>query len=371
MEIRLFKKDENSELKHAIHNVWSEGHILCKDDALLNYMFYENPLNKMVFGEDHYGFLGAWYKGEVIGLLGLIALNVNIGNHKTFGFAPTNWVVSKRYRKTGAGLLLMREMLKYKPSLVLNLGIPQNVADIYAKMSNYHVVQNVPRWIGVVNKRQTERLLLGGNFNPLRFYEDIRTVYSETSNHRISNNFSSEKWDEFYWGNFATRTNGFSRDSTFIKWRYFQHPSFQYQVFISEDSKSNYKGLLVVRIEEILNKTAKIGRIVEFIATDQDSAISLANKLVELGQSNNLLFLDFYCFSSASTWGLETVGFKRDFINEKDKIAVPSRFQPLDLDVTTMRAAMYVSKDIQKKISLIEDQNWYVTKGDADQDRPN
>lgn len=368
MQIRLFRKEETAVLQSAIDRLWAKNHILSRDEQLLKYMFLHNPVNQSVIGSDDYGFVGAWHNDDVIGLFGLMYFNFNVKGQIKLGCTPTNWIVPPEYRQTGAGLAMMREMFRRNPAFVLNLGINQNVAQLYSRMGGYSVLPDMPRWIGIVNKELTTELLLLGDKSYLRYWNEIKPIRTN-SNNRICFELDKEKWDQWYWSTFAKRSVGFVRDYSFILWRYIQHPSFNYKVILATDANGNYSGLMVIRIEEILNQTARIGRIVEFMANDQDSSVCLANYLVEFGKE--LLFFDFYCFSSISSWGLETIGFKRVHKNDKDKLVVPTRFQPLDLEITYLMAAAYVSKDLLREINLIDDQMWYITKGDADQDRPN
>lgn len=371
LEVRLFRLDEIDQLQSAIHNLWAKNHILSRDLPLLKHMFYENPKHDEVFGNQNLSFLGAWYQGEIIGLLGLILSEVNVKGKNKIGLSLTNWIVSTEYRHTGAGLLLIREMLNYQPSLVLSLGINHVVSRIYSMMENYQIHNEVPRWIGLINKKDTCNLLLNKNMEFIRYYNEIEQVNNSDNNYKLNEGIDYEKWDAFYNEEFSKKYIGFSRNSSFIRWRYLNHPTFNYHLIGCFDLQNNYKGLIVYRIEKILDGQAKIGRIVEFIASDQDSAICLANYLVEIGGGNDLLFYDFYCYSSISSWGLEAVGFKRDYKNTNDNIVLPTRFQPIDLNVTDMMAAMYIGRDIQKDINLVTDQQWYITKSDADQDRPN
>nr|WP_165972308.1 GNAT family N-acetyltransferase [Paenibacillus piri] len=336
---------------------------------MLNYMFYDHAVVQTIFGKDNYGFLGAWHEGEIIGILGLMAFDMNIYGKLKFGFAPTNWIVSPEHRHTGAGIELMRAMLNFNPSIVLNHGINANVARLYKGMGGYQVIPDVPRWIGVNDEERTTELLLEGNGQPIRYYDPIRSV-ATTSSYRVSEQFNADKWEDFY-TKWARRNVGFSRNAVFISWRYINHPSFNYHIFTCENAEGEYKGLLILRKEQILDGKGHIGRIVEFIADDQDSAVQLANEVVKFSQQNELLFNDFYCFSSITAWGLEAVGFKRVIKSEADKLVLPTRFKPLDLEITHMMAAIYVAKELQGKIDSINDQTWYITKGDADQDRPN
>lgn len=369
MEIRLFRQTETQVLMQALDRLWAKNHILSRDETLLQYMFSKHVVSKTVFGNENYGFLGAWLNGEVVGLFGLMAFELNVYGVSKFGFAPTNWIVAPEHRQSGAGIELMRAMLSYQPSVVLNLGINHNVARLYTGMGGYQVVQDVPRWIGVCDKERTIELLLEGDAQPLRYYDTIRRIETKSSL-RVIERLDHERWDTFY-KRWALKHVGFSRNSSFLSWRYEQHPTFRYRIFTVENQQGDYKGLLVIRIEPILDGQGTIGRVVECIAEDQDSAVQLANQLVTISEEHQLLFVDFYCFSSITSWGLEAVGCKRVFKNMSDKLVLPTRFKPLDLEITHMMAALYVSKELQGKIQSNNDQTWYITKGDADQDRPN
>lgn len=72
MEIRFFKESETYLLQSAIHSIWSENHILSRDENLLRYMFFDIPTKNTLVDSDCYTFLGAWIDGKIIGLLGIL-----------------------------------------------------------------------------------------------------------------------------------------------------------------------------------------------------------------------------------------------------------------------------------------------------------
>ncbi|PLT35491.1 hypothetical protein [Bacillus sp. V5-8f] len=368
MEIRFFKVSETNELQQGINDIWGKNHILVREEKLLKYMFFENPSKNKFIDDNHYSFLGAWKNGRLIAILGIMPFNLNIQGRKEVGCSLANWAVLQENRNSGAGLALMQEVQKFQPSVILALGINENVALLY-KMMGWKVLYETPRWIGILNKEKTIDKMLGGDHGLLRYWKEVKAVQTN-SNYIVNevNDLEKEKWDKFYWEYFAKQSAGFTRDYSFIKWRYLLHPYFKYKVLLCIDADGNYKGLAIIRIENVLNGES-IGRIVEFISSDQDSAISLANSLINIDK--DMLFFDFFCFSSISTWGLEAVGFKRTLKSLTDNLVVPLRFQPLDLEVTNLMASMYVTPKLLKEYNIIKDNLWYVTKGDADQDRPN
>ncbi len=368
MEVRFFNVSETNQLKQGIHEVWAKNHIFVREEKLLNYMFLENPAKDLLVNDQHYSFLGAWKDHSLIGLLGVMPFTLNVCGKKEVGCTLANWGVLPEQRNSGAGLALMQHVQKLNPSIILALGINETVAKLY-KLMKWKVDEQTPRWIGLVQKEKTIDLMLNGNPYPLRYWNEIKQIKTN-SNYTVEkvDSLDEEMWNTFYWDGFAKDSIGFARDFSFLQWRYFEHPFFHYHVFTCKDGTGKYKGLAIVRVENILNGE-KIGRIVEFISSDQDSAISLANAMIEMDR--DILFFDFFCFSSISSWGLEAVGFKQVLKSETDQIVLPLRFQPLDLAVTDLRASMFVTPKFAKEYNLVKNDLWYITKGDADQDRPN
>lgn len=368
MDIRFFGVSETDRLQQGISNIWSNNHVFVREEKLLKYMFYENPSRHLLADHDYYSFLGAWKDNNLIGLLGVLPFAFNNQGKKEIGCCLTNWIVSPEYRTSGAGLALLNKVQDFNPSVILSLGINENVAKLY-RMMRWNVLADCPRWIGVLNKERTVRTLLDGDPKPLRYWEEVRAIKEDSIYEiEIDSTLDENLWNEYYWADFAKKSVGFARDFSFISWRYLTNPFHKYKMLTCKDKNGNYKGLAIIRIENIL-ENEKIGRVVEFIAANQDSAVALANSLIKIDK--DILFFDFYCFSGVSSWGMEAVGFKRVYKSDQDYFVVPSRFQPLDLEVTSLMASMFITPKLKKKMNFIKDDLWYVTKGDSDQDRPN
>lgn len=365
VEIRFFKRTEKDLLMQSIHRIWANDHILSRDERLLNHMFYETPGHELMTDKEHFSFLGAWEGEQVIGLLGVMPFPFNFNGKKGLSCCLTNWIVASEARATGAGLALIDKVHSFKPDMILSLGVSDEGSKIY-KLMRWDIQPYVPRWIGLVNKNRTMDVLLDGDDRPLRYFTEIKPIKYE-GQYLVERRETIDKtsWDTFDKA-CSKKYIGIHRNADFLTWRYEQHPSFDYQFLICK-SGNDMKGLLVYRIEQ-LTSGEKIGRIVECITSDQDSAICLANALTD---NQELLFYDFYCFSNATTWGLEAIGFKRIYASEQDPYTIPSRFQPVDLNNTTMLAACYFSDKIKAKWNSVILDSLYITKADSDQDRPN
>ena len=79
---------------------------------------------------------------------------------------------------------------------------------------------------------------------------------------------------------------------------------------------------------------------------------------------------DFYCLSDATAFGLETVGFRR-LPDWNERIIVPSRYQPIDHSIVKLNVAIHLDEEFRRFVDPMSSHQWYITKGDADQDRAN
>ena len=364
MKVRFFLKDETNLLQRMIHSLWAENHMLSRNEKLLHHMFYDNPLREGLCGPSNLSFAGLWDTDTIVGLFGIIPYKLNIAGTISKGIAAANWFVHPKYG--GHGLKLLKPALSYNPDIILLLGTNNNATKLY-QMMRWHVLDDVPRWVGIVNRKMLLESLQINSTN-LNYWPEVKPVVS-LDQHKLTSNLDKEKWDHYYWSSFAPRTVGFARDYDYLKWRYLDHPVFEYKFILSQDDKDNYNGLAIIRIEKILKEQYKIGRIVEFMALDKSSSISLANEII--ASDPTILFWDFFSFSSLTTWGLENVGFRRIPKWMSNDPFIPSRFQPLDFNIVNIVSSMYISKNLMGKLNPMDDAQWYITKGDSDQDRPN
>ncbi|RKJ03752.1 hypothetical protein D7X33_51260, partial [Butyricicoccus sp. 1XD8-22] len=180
---------------------------------LLEYMFSNHKTDTPFAKKDEINFLGAWIDNKLIGFIGILPFIFNFKGNKSVGCALTNWIVSENHRDSRAGLGLMKKVQEYSPKIILSLGINDNVAKLYSAMK-WNVLGEVPRWIGIVNKKLTIEKILKNNPLPLRFWEEIKVVPTANSNYFVKevNILDEEKWNQFYWEKFANKTVGFARD---------------------------------------------------------------------------------------------------------------------------------------------------------------
>lgn len=365
MEIRFFKYDEWDILIHSIEKLWRKNHVYCRNQELLKYLVYNTPYREKITGKENTSFVGMFDNNEVIGLVGMIPQEANIFGRRALSNTGTIWIVDDKYKTEG--LELLNFVMSHNPVLHIGTGINSRVAKMY-KLLKWEVFEDFPRWIGICNKRRVKEIFgLNENFL-LDNIKEVSVKLNDVCACKFSDVLEENKWNSYYNNNFAIKTIGVARDYKFLKWRYIDYRFFEYKIILICDKNENYRGLAVYRVETINGGHDKISRILEFIYDDLSYGIQLAQKMIF--QEPDILFWDFYCLSSITAVALEYIGFVRMPNNESEKY-IPTRFQPIDFNEMNIRGTIFIDNHFKKYVNLVTDQQWYVTKGDADQDRPN
>ncbi|MFB2517406.1 hypothetical protein [Lysinibacillus sp. OTC-L20] len=136
--------------------------------------------------------------------------------------------------------------------------------------------------------------------------------------------------------------------------RYFNHPIHKYKVYaIIQKDQEKYISIIVCRIQEY--KESKVLRIIDFIGNVQElKYVGIA--LQKMLDSKEYEYIDFYC-KGIEPKILQDMGFiLRD---ENDKNIIPNYFEP------------FIAENIEIYYNTSDDVDFYVFKGDGDQDRPN
>lgn len=367
MEVRFFRKDERAVLLNAINDLWSKNHVYVRKPEVLEHLVLNTPYRSEFAGEDNYSFVGIWNEqNKVVGILGSIPQELNFFGKRKRSSTFSIWYVDKKNAKNVNGLDLYEFIDEKEPSMKVAIGLSPEAYKIYGALG-WYTIDDFPRWIGVNKVKETLSNLLPDDSTEL-YLPQTKPVAKRKTFKVLYDQIDKEKWNHFYDTQFAKRFVGTNRDYTFLEWRYLQSPILQYHTIILTDSNDEYKGLAVIRIESIISGKFKIGRILEFIAVEAEASVELANALINYDK--DVLMWDFYCLSSITAFGLEAVGFRR-IPDWMDKTMMPTRFQPVDYGHLKLNAAIWLEDKLKSKLQAINSNQWYITKGDADQDRAN
>lgn len=366
MEIRLLKISEFDKLIDAIRQLWNPNHVYCRNPELLKYLVYNTPYRENFCGSnENTSFFIIVDANKIVGLHGFIPLEGNILGKSVPASTATILKIDKQNYKF-IGIDLLHETFKSNPYIHLGVGINSRVKRLY-KALGWYTFDDFPRWIWTENYNNLQKLFNIPEYSNLNILNN-KFEKKVSTDVELVDDLEEDKWNDFYNKVFAPQTVGVKRDYKFLKWRYIDYPFFDYKLLVIKDRLGQYKGLAVYRIENILDGQYRLGRILEFIYDDIDYGIKLAAKLQTI--ANDILFWDFYCLSSITALALERCGFIRLDSNESKKY-IPTRFQPIDYEIMNIQGTIRLNDAAKKLVNLVTDQQWYVTKGDADQDRPN
>jgi hypothetical protein len=158
---------------------------------------------------------------------------------------------------------------------------------------------------------------------------------------------------------FPQPSYGAERNRDFLRWRYENHPAFTYEFLFSPD----YTSVLVFHEEREKSTGALIIRVVDVLA-GHDHQAALFHAVLLAAMARSAAIVDFFCSLSCYDATLKQAGFFHEAEHSDGRIA--ALFQPLDFREPGIRV---LASHPDWSTGTLED--WYITKADTDQDRPN
>jgi hypothetical protein len=163
------------------------------------------------------------------------------------------------------------------------------------------------------------------------------------------------------WDRLSVNAVGTQRSSAFLNWRYASHPVFTYRM-LEHRLDGAVAALGVYRLEQAGSSGVGVARVVELIA--ETTLAPLVRALLADARANGAALVDFFGADSQTSTVLRRSGFIRD--DEPFVAQLPILLQPIDRRRTAIPFMAYLPT-----VGEPHDLDWYVTKGDGDQDRPN
>ena len=292
----------------------------------------------------------------ILGTLGYLPVDLTVAGRTVHAAWGANWMVDPSQRRLGVGPLLMRDVMQNFDA-VLCVGLSQDAQDVLARMA-WADVGALHRWVAVLDAQSAGRLTESGRYDGTppavvappaidravqrieRFGEDVSTL-----------------WDAFA----ADRIAGTRRTAAYLNWRYAHHPTFRYHLF-EERRDGRMTGLAIYRVETVAGLATRVGRMLELISERDPRALIQA--MLHDAAAQGVVMMDFFCATTRWSAALHECGF---LAGDDPAVAdLPILFQPIDRRRRTIQF-MASLRNLPAASSL----EWYVTKGDGDQDRPN
>jgi hypothetical protein len=379
IRVRSCTEDDIPKVMRFIHQHWHAGHILSRDETLLRWQYHPRRAETEFF--PGLTVVLAVRNGEIGGMLGLIPFEFNLHGIKRRGGWLSQWICVPELRPYNVGLALLWQIHKLKYDALWGIGVSQAGARVTAALG-FQSIPDVPRWVAVFDATGTQQLLqaVAPFAEPRELAQALlpyvvgrRSLALGQGSIRITTWADSLRgpWDRFWIRSLAPCLVGPARDSSYLLWRYIGHPRFHYEIRMAQARGSGQiLGLSVFRVETVQGQSARVMRIVEFLASPPAHS-ALAAALVEAAREQGVTFADFYCTRPDAGAALEVVGFRRHMDDGK-LLPIPSRLQPLQPRHSPLSGVAWLTNDLRQHLgNLAARPDLHITKSDSDQDRPN
>jgi hypothetical protein len=349
VEIVTFDPDvHRAPWQDFIVSSYGNPHYVLLSPTYLRWQFLDNPANRT--GGYTLGLV--LHKGAVVAQLGFVPFAGSCPNGQPFeGAYPINLIVRPEYRAVGLGAILLDRLLKQTP-FVLNPGASEPGAALSEGLGMADL-GTLRRYLAITDAAAAAALTEAGQL-PEGVAEAATVSEPQRADVIATGVLPDEAPDRFA---FPMPVFGAERSRSFLQWRYQRHPSFDYEFLLSGDHRS----LAVVRQERETSTGALVMRIVDLLAQAEHQD-DLLRAVLRQARECGAAIVDFYCSLDCYDAACRRAGFFDEAEHGDRRIA--ARFQPLTLRKTTIRVTASGSGE---RAAL---RDWYVTKGDSDQDRP-
>ncbi|MBS4096036.1 MAG: hypothetical protein KGZ83_04260 [Sulfuricella sp.] len=344
-----FSMSNWQQLDSFIATTHGENHVL-RNRPLFDWFFLRNE------NKDEANLIVAYEEGKLISLLGYIPTKFMWGREEVKGAWMAHWMTLEGYR-FGIGALLMKKITEMFP-IVAGQGASMMNQNIVAKMG-FKFLEKIPKVVYAFKCDKLEKMF---HFQASHKFVGVIAEHDSPSEVRIitKENFNPD------WDNYPSMMYGTLKNRDYLTHRYIDYPFFKYYVFIEGEPAS--PAVCAVRIVET-KEGIRVARMVEFFFPENESGkrqgLLLARKCLNFFKKNDCDYADFYCSGPAYMALLLEVGFI-----EEDTGGLPCLLDPIDMSRKSQNVELCVSSALKIRYPNCED-NFFVTRSDADSDRPN
>jgi hypothetical protein len=354
--IRKFEKEDQSSFDEFIKEYFNANYILLEKN-FLNWQ-YTTPFSS------ESNLLVIKLKNKVCGFLGVIPLKMNYFGKTISDSCLANLMTDKIFRNKGLGINFISSGVTGF-DIAHTTGHSQQMTNLFDKMN---WTANIPlkRYLKILNQAKAFQLANCSSDSKNNHFFEL------SPEERISSNFSfkeifffDEEIDKFWYKVKEKYPITIERTSNYLNWRYSNHPLLNYHIFVSKKN-DEIKSFIILRIEELQDH--KIGRIIDFISSDKAEFFTLSN-LIQYCREKDFTLIDFFFNGNFHLQSLKSAGFK-EARNEPYSL-IPILFNPINRERKTINFGFkLINQELyDERINNLN--NWYITKGDGDQDRPN
>ena len=354
--IRRLRKEEYSFIVDFFERTYKKNYTL-SNKAHFDWLF-DNHLND---SDSEYTAVIALNKaGSIIGFYAWVPVSFYYFGKLIRCNYQMNMMIEEKYRMLGYGYLLLKEVESNGSDLGVTLNVGMNGRRLIEPAG--WKISDLDRFIFVINEKKTSELIdnpavqvEAGSFPLIPGTGSLNFCKIAHADDRLT------KLSKKLCGKYPITLN---RDAAYVQWRWFEHPLLTYMVYVVslEDELVAY---IVLRVEEY--RQYKIGRLLDFISTDDAECFALANLLREC-KALNIDFVDYFMLGAIHSESLALSGFILAEGNGYHNI--PMVFNPPDLRPSVNFTYKVFNQNVfDERVDDVS--NWHINKADADGDRAN
>lgn len=296
---------------------------------------------------------------EILGVSGLNKRPFFLNGSIKKGAELTTLRVAEKYIGKGVGLRIFQEQL-FRYDVLIAMSISEMSLPIIMR-SGFRYIRAIPRYVKVFDFDSVEKY---AKYNSLA----KKLVKQWSLLDAAPFEFQEINCEAMHPPNsiLQTQFNHFSRDYAFLQWRYTNHPVFKYKQFVIHSKTDRHgKGVYICLREEMGVESLRLIHILDCFGDEKDmpSAMGFIDRYCA---ENNIHLADFYCTSARINRQFVSSGWFS--INDDLCFQFPHLFHPLEFRDPPTTSLSYWSNS--NFIELADISNLYITKQDADLDRP-
>lgn len=362
LQFRWLNKNEVAYGMSCIEQLWRHNHILSRDAALFEWQYGRGKT------PDTLSFLVAEDDGMPVGCSGMILLPFHLCGRYIPGGVGAITIIEPKYRLKAHGIHLMNEADKGL-QIVGSIGINPRVALLY-KMQGRYAMDIFPRYSCVVNDEMLlkyfEYAQNSDTIDLSRFTSCSHLVRPQIPAGLKVSPFTVDdlvEWELTWQKDFAPKLLGIARNSEYLRWRYFEHPSFNYNLYIVRNSVGKIIGFTAFRHISLGNEISQL-RILDFLVANEEAGNALSAYIAEI-VPDTAAFIEHS--STGNQWSaLRSIGMSP---TGSEMFSVYTK--PPDLHHCNIIASFFVKLPSHSAETLLTNPRFYMSLADGDQDRPN
>ncbi|MEK7524460.1 MAG: GNAT family N-acetyltransferase [Patescibacteria group bacterium] len=357
--VRQFRKEDFPKFAEFVKKQFHEKYIL-SDEQFFEWQYRSNP------SLDDYAFFLLEKNKEVYGYIGMVPLDYKMGDKTARLNMYANLLVDERVRSLGLGTLLIKRAMEAGSPAAISGYTPKSFP-IYQKLGDWRALGNLYRYIYAFNPDAVKKLLpenvplsqamlglLRGHMPPRNdrslSFEPITTF--------------DASFDEFWRRARGRYANTVERTGAYLNWRYANHPHLKYEMRVAQKD-GHMVGYIIYRIERV--DDFSLARIVDFVGLEHTESNILQTFISEV--ANKVDMVDFMASGQYYHESLKQLGFFNVYGTPFEYL--PMYFNPVSYSKNYINFCAWQRDESIDKDVFYNHNNWYLTRADGDQDRPN